>query len=79
MDEKLRMLEEIIQLDESALNIDAQLKDIEEWDSISKLALMASVKKKWGEDLTVEKLQTFVTVRDICEYLEHCEKKSKDM
>lgn len=69
MDEKLRMLEEVMELDEGELNIDANLEDIDEWDSVSKLALMAEVKKNWGKHLTVDDMKAFVTVRDICEYL----------
>jgi len=69
MDEKLRMLEEIMELDEGALELDTQLDEVEEWDSISKLALMAEAKKNWGKTITVDEIKAFVTVQDICDYL----------
>ena len=48
MEEKvIEMLEEILELDEGELTIDTDLSEVEEWDSISKLALMAEIKKNW--------------------------------
>jgi len=45
------------------------LEDIEEWDSLSTLALAAKVRELYGENLTAEKIKSFVTVKDICDYL----------
>ena len=51
------------------LTTDTELSEIEEWDSISKLALMAEVKKNWKKNLTVEEIKKFQSVKDICDYL----------
>lgn len=70
MEEKvIEMLEEILELDEGELTIDTDLSDVEEWDSISKLALMAEIKKNWKKNLTVEEIKKFQQVKDICEFL----------
>ncbi len=71
MEEKvIEMLEEILELDEGELTVDTDLAEIEEWDSISKLALMAEIKKNWKKNLTVEDIKKFQLVKDICDFLE---------
>ena len=70
MEEKIVFLEEIMELEEGELDINSQLEDIEEWDSITKLALMAAIKKKNNKVITVDELKSFQTVKDICDYLE---------
>ena len=65
----IEMLEEILELDEGMLTTDTELSEIEEWDSISKLALMAEVKKNGKKNLTVEEIKKFQSVKDICDYL----------
>ncbi len=65
----IEMLEEIMELDEGELNETTELAEVEEWDSIAKLALMAQVKKSFGKNLTVEEMKKFATVQDICELL----------
>lgn len=67
--EKIALLEEIMELDENTLTRDTVLADIDEWDSITKLSLMASVKKQFGKVLSVTEIRGFVTVGDICDYL----------
>lgn len=70
MEEKvIEMLEEILELDEGELTIDTDLSEVEEWDSISKLALMAEIKKNWKKNLTVDEIKKFQQVKDICEFL----------
>lgn len=68
--EKLEALEEILELDEGTLKEDMLLEDIDEWDSMSKLYLVTYVKKNLKRRLTVDEIKEFVTVKDICDYLE---------
>lgn len=68
LEEKLELLEEIMDYEDS-LGVDMVLSDLEEWDSLSTLALAAKVKKLYGENLTNDEIQNFKTVKDICDYL----------
>lgn len=68
--EKLEVLEDILELDEGTLKLEDSLEDIEEWDSMSKLYLVTYVKKEMKKRLTVDEIKNFVTVQDICDYLE---------
>lgn len=70
IDEKIAMLEEIMDLDEGTLSADDVLEDYEEWDSLSKLSLIAEVKRHFGKVLGTDSIRGFKTVQDICDYFE---------
>lgn len=60
LEEKLELLEEIMDYEDS-LGVDMVLSDLEEWDSLSTLALAAKVKELYGENLTNDEIQNFKT------------------
>lgn len=68
--EKIALIEETMELDEGELKIDSVLSDYDEWDSLSKLSLMALAKQKFGKTLTADTLKGFVTVKDICDWMD---------
>lgn len=68
--EKLEVLEDILELDEGTLKVEDSLEDIDEWDSMSKLYLVTYVKKEMQKRLTVDEIKNFETVQDICNYLD---------
>ena len=65
-EEKLAMLEEVMDLDEGELTEESVLDDIEEWDSLSVLTLISEMKKKFDISLTTQQIRDFKTVADIC-------------
>ncbi len=69
IEEKISLLEDMMDLDEGALNEGMQLDDIEEWDSLSALSLIVYAKNTLGKNLTSDVLATLQTVKDICDYL----------
>lgn len=69
VEEKIAELEEIMDLDEGSLKEESVLEEFEEWDSLSKLSLIAFAKRKFGIVLSTEKIKGFVTVGDICDAL----------
>lgn len=68
-EEKIAMLEDVMDLDEGELTLDSVLSDFEEWDSLSKLSLIATAKQEFGVVLETNTIKEFVTVKDICDYL----------
>lgn len=68
--EKLEVLEDVMELDEGTLKVEDSLEDIDEWDSMSKLYLVTYVKKEMQKRLTVDEIKNFETVQDICDYLD---------
>ena len=69
VEEKIELLEELMDLDEGTLTLESELDEFEEWDSLSKLSLMAEAKRKFDKKLTVDEMKEFKTVQDICDYL----------
>lgn len=70
IEEKIAMLEEIMDLDEGTLSVDDRLNDYEEWDSLSKLSLIVEAKKRLNKVLDTDIIAAFTTVQDICDYFE---------
>lgn len=68
-EEKIAMLEDIMDLDEGELKLDSVLEDFEEWDSLSKLSLIAMAKKDFGLSINTESIRKFVLVKDVCDFL----------
>lgn len=68
-EEKLELLEEVLDMDEEDIDVTMNLEEMDEWDSLSKLELMAEVKTRLNKRLTVEEVQKFKTVQDIIDYL----------
>ena len=68
-EEILALLEEAMDLDEGDLTVETVLADLEEWDSLSRLSLVAAAKKKMNMTLTTDIIRGFVTVKDICDCL----------
>lgn len=69
LEEKIALLEEIMDLDEGTLAEDSVLEDFDEWDSLSKLSLIAEAKQKFGIVLKADTIKEFKTVSDVCNFL----------
>ena len=67
--DKLAMLETIFEIDSGTLAGDVVLDNLEEWDSLSKLALKAEVAAA-GRKLSQQEIEGFITVQDICDWLD---------
>lgn len=68
--EKLSLLEEMMDLEDDSLTLEMVLEEIDEYDSFFKLYLTTYVKKNLEKRLTVAEIEEFVTVKDICDYLD---------
>ena len=68
-EEKLELLEEVLDMFFYYIDVTMYLEEIYEWDSLCKLGLMAEVKTRLNKRLTVEEVQKFKTVQDIIDYL----------
>lgn len=65
-EEKIAMLEEIMDVEEGSIDEETVLDDIEEWDSLSILTLITEMKKKFNINLTSKDINDFASVKDIC-------------
>lgn len=69
-EEKMRLIEETLELDVNTLTEDTVLADVEEFDSMGKLSLIVLCDDEFSKKLTGEELRGFKTVKDILDYLE---------
>lgn len=68
-EEKLHLLEDVLELDEDTLKPETALADIEEYDSMSKLSLIVMIDDECHKKLTGEQLREFVTVQDVLDFM----------
>ncbi len=63
------LLEEVLDLEDGEFDEDTNLEELDEWDSLAKLSLMAEAKKTFGVMISAEEMKSFVTVGDIVRFL----------
>lgn len=63
--EKMSLLNEAFDVEDGDLTPDMRLDDIDEYDSMTKLALIVMISEKFGKTLTGSDIKSFVTVQDI--------------
>ena len=68
--EKIAVIEEMMDLDEGTLTVDTALKDLEEWDSITRLSILIYFEEEQGKKLSGEEIKAFITVKDITNLME---------
>lgn len=68
-EEKIAMLEEMLELDGGSLKPEMKLNEIPEYDSMAKLSLIVMMDEEVGKKLTGEDIQGFKTVQDILDFM----------
>lgn len=71
--EKLAILEDIMELDEGTLTADTDLDDIEEWDSLAALSFVVMLADDFGKKITGAEIRAFNTVQDMLITMEEAE------
>ena len=64
-EEKIALLEDMLELESGALAPETELSSIDEYDSMAKLSLIVLFDEECGKKLTGEEIRTFKTVGDI--------------
>lgn len=68
-EEKIAMLEDMLELDGGTLTPEMELKGIAEYDSMAKLSLIVMMDDEFGKKLTGEQIREFNTVQDILDFM----------
>ncbi len=68
--EKIAMLEDLFEIDEGTLEATTDLDDIEEYDSMAKLAMIVMFQDEFNVNLSSEDVKSFKTVGDIIAKME---------
>lgn len=69
-EEKIAILEELMEVEEGILTPETLLSNIEEWDSVSFLSFMAMMDEKFGKTVTGSEIKTKETVGDLMAMME---------
>jgi acyl carrier protein len=69
-EEKIKLLENALELGENTLKEDTNLSEISEFDSMAKLTLIVLFDDEFGKKLTGEQINQFKTVKDILDYMD---------
>ena len=64
-EEKLAIIKEILECEDANINANTQLKDIEEWDSLSVLSLIMYMLDNYSIKVSGSDIRNFTTVQDI--------------
>lgn len=68
--EKIEMLEEMLDLEESTLEADTKLSEVEEWDSIAHLSLIVLLEDEFGKTVSGSEIRALKSVSDILGLME---------
>ena len=69
-EEKIALLEDMLELDGGTLKPETVLADIDEYDSMAKLSLIVLMDDEFGKKLTGEQIRVFKTVQNILDFME---------
>ena len=68
-EEKLALLDDMLELDPGTLKEEMELSAIDEYDSMAKLSLIVLMDEEFGMKLTGEKIREFKTIGDILSFM----------
>ena len=68
-EEKIALLEDMLELDNGLLKPETVLAEIAEYDSMAKLSLIVMMDDECGKKLTGEQIREFKTVQDILDFM----------
>lgn len=69
-EEKIALLEDMLELDANTLTPETELSAIEEYDSMAKLSLIVLMDEECGKKLTGEQIRAFKTVQDVLDFMD---------
>ncbi len=68
-EEKIALLEDMLELDNGSLRPETALAEIEEYDSMAKLSLIVLMDDEFSKKLTGEQIREFKTIQDILDFM----------
>lgn len=69
-EEKIALLEDMLELDNGTLNPEIELSSIDEYDSMAKLSLIVLMDEECNKKLTGEQIREFKTIQDILNFMD---------
>jgi acyl carrier protein len=63
--EKLSLLEELLDIERDTLREETLLEDLDEWDSMAVITLIAMFDDEFGKVVTAKQMKAFESIKDI--------------
>lgn len=68
--EKLNILQDLLDIDQGTLTEETGLDQLDEWDSIATITIIAMFDSHFGKEITPEEVKEFKTIKDITDKME---------
>jgi acyl carrier protein len=68
--EKLSILKDLLDVDQDILSEETVLDQLEEWDSIAAVSIIAMFDSLFGKEITPEEVKGFKTIKDITDKMD---------
>lgn len=68
-EEKIAMLEDMLELENGTLSAETELVSVDEYDSMAKLSLIVLMDDEFNKKLSGEQIREFKTVQDILNFM----------
>ncbi len=69
-EDKLALLEEVMDVEAGSLSPDQELKSLKKWNSMARLSLIVLMDDEFEKTLTSEEVRAFETVGDILDFMD---------
>jgi len=70
MQKKMQLLADVFEMDANEISSDMKLESIENWDSMTKLALIVMIEEEYGKIISSESIRLFSNIDDILKEME---------
>jgi acyl carrier protein len=67
--EKIAMLEDMMELEKGTLQENGMLSDVVEWNSLAKLSFIALMDETFGKKVSADEMKQFKSVKDILNFM----------
>jgi acyl carrier protein len=68
--EKITLLEEMLDVGEGMLKESTLLDDIDDWDSMAVLSLIVLMDEHFNKQISASQIKQFATIKDILDYMQ---------
>ena len=69
-EEKLSIMEEVLDVEPGSLHLEDNLNNFEEWDSLSVLSYISKIRDTFNKTITGKEVKELITVADAIEKME---------
>lgn len=66
----IKIVAEILEMDETELSLESKQEDIEEWDSLAHIRIIAEVEEQLGKSIPIDQVVEITTIEELVQAAE---------